>query len=63
MTPELEALLTMARTKVDEMTHEEREAMIRQQAESWARAEASWPKPNFRWENGVKALGCRGSEP
>lgn len=24
------------------------------QCESWARAEASWPKPKFKWINGVK---------
>lgn len=30
------------------------EAMYAQQRESYAKAEASWPKPKFRWVEGVK---------
>ncbi len=36
--------------------HEERARMLRRQAESWARAEASWPKPKFRMVGGVKVF-------
>jgi hypothetical protein len=39
---------------VNAMAPDERAAMLRRQAEGWARAEASWPKPCFRYENGVK---------
>lgn len=35
-------------------TPEERDEMTRKQRESWVRAEANWPKPKFKWVNGVK---------
>lgn len=47
MTPELEKLLEQAKAKMAAMTPEEREAMLRKQAESWARSEAQWAK-DFR---------------
>lgn len=55
MNEELERKLKCAREIVDAMSPEERAAMLKAQAESWARAEASWPKPKFKWEvrNGV----------
>lgn len=36
------------------MAASEREAMFKAQCEGVAQAEASWPKPNYHWENGVK---------
>ncbi len=36
------------------MTPEEKYVMFKVQGESWARAEASWPKAKFHYENGVK---------
>lgn len=52
--PELLRLLRESVEAVKRMTPEEREEMIRQQRESWVRAELSWPKPRYRWENGCK---------
>lgn len=43
-----------AKAHVDAMTPEQKAEMIRKQAESWARAEMSWPKSNYHFENGVK---------
>ena len=54
MSPELEALLAQSKKDVEAMSPEEREAMFKAQGESWARAEASWPKPNYEWHDGVK---------
>lgn len=36
------------------MTQAERDEMIRQQRESWVRAEVNWPKPRFHYVDGVK---------
>lgn len=52
--PELLRLIEEAAEVVRNMTTEEREAMYREQAEGYARAEASWPKPKFKWVNGAK---------
>lgn len=52
--PELDRLLREAKAKVEAMTPAERAEMLRQQAESWARAEASWPEAKFTIVNGVK---------
>lgn len=52
--PELLRLLKEAKIKVAAMSPEERAEMLRQQSENWARAEASWPKPKYHYENGVK---------
>lgn len=54
MTPELKKLLEQSKKNVDAMTPEQKEAMLKAQGESWARAEASWPKPKYKWVNGVK---------
>jgi hypothetical protein len=54
MSPELEELLRKAKAQVDAMTPEEREAMIKAQAESWMRAESLWPEPKYKWVDGVK---------
>lgn len=54
MKPELEELLKQAKKKWDAMTPEQREEMLREQAKSWARAEARWPKPKFKMVDGVK---------
>ncbi len=50
----LEELLEQARKRWDAMTPEDREAMLRQQRAGYVKAEMSWPKPKYRWENGVK---------
>jgi len=47
MTSELEELIRRARAHVDAMTPEEKEAMLRRQAEGWARSEAQWAE-DFR---------------
>ena len=52
---ELNRLLRLAKQQWDDMTPEQRTIMLKQQGESWARAEASWPKPKFKWVNGGKA--------
>ena len=54
MSPELEDLLRRARTAVDTMTPAQKAEMLRRQAESVARAEASWPKAKYRWVDGTK---------
>ena len=54
MTNELEELLKASAAKVAAMTPEEREAMFKAQRESFVRAEMNWPKPEFKWINGVK---------
>lgn len=50
----LQEIAERCRAAWDRMTPDERREMLRRQAESIARAEASWPKPRYRWENGVK---------
>ena len=45
--PKLLHLLEMAKVLVDALTPEERAAMLRQQAEGWARSEAQWAE-DFR---------------
>jgi len=52
--PELLHLLEESKARVAAMTPEEREAMLKVQRESFVRGEMGWPKPKFRWENGVK---------
>jgi hypothetical protein len=54
MTPELEKLIEQARKLVDAMSPEELAAMHKVQRESWVRGEMNWPKPKFKWVNGVK---------
>ena len=46
---ELARLIEKSKEIVDNMTPEEKDAMIRKQAQSWARAEMSWPKPKFHY--------------
>ena len=52
--PELTKLLQEAVAKFKAMTPEQQEAMMKVQREGYVKAEMSWPKPNFKWENGVK---------
>ena len=52
--PSIDDLLRKAAEAVAAMTPEEREEMLRKQRDSWARAEASWPKPKFKIVDGVK---------
>jgi hypothetical protein len=52
--PKLDELIEQAKRRWDEMTPSEREVMLREQREAFVRAEMSWPKPKFKWINGVK---------
>jgi len=54
MRADFQRLLTEAQSRVDAMTPEQQAEMWRQQRESYVRAEMSWPKPSFKWINGVK---------
>ena len=54
MSSDLHELLDKAKTSVEAMTPEEREAMHAAQRESYARAESSWPAPKYKFVNGVK---------
>jgi hypothetical protein len=54
MTLDLTELLKAAKAKVDAMTPDEREAMLKAQRDSYVKAEMSRPKPKFKWINGVK---------
>lgn len=52
--PELDALLSASKAKVDAMSPQELEAMLVEQRKSWVRSIVDWPKPKFKWVNGVK---------
>ena len=52
--PNLEELMRKWREVWAKISREEKDAMIKKQAESWVRAELNWPKPKFHYENGVK---------
>lgn len=52
--PELARLLAESKARVEAMTPEELETMLKAQRESWVRGEMGWPKPKFKWVNGVK---------
>ena len=52
--PELLRLLEESKAQVAAMSDAEREAMLAKQRESFVRGEMSWPKPKFKWVNGVK---------
>jgi hypothetical protein len=51
---DLSELIQRAVAAMDAMTPQAREEMFRRQRESYVRAEMSWPKPKFKWVNGVK---------
>ena len=50
----LDQLIAEGKARVAAMTPEERKAMFEAQRQGYARAEASWPKPKFKWVDGVK---------
>jgi hypothetical protein len=50
----LDRLLRESAEQVRAMSPTERDEMIRLQGESWARAEASWPKARYKWVDGAK---------
>ena len=50
----IEELIEESKKRLAAMTDDEREEMYARQREGYARAEASWPKPKFHYENGVK---------
>lgn len=51
---DLDKALADAKARYDAMTPEQQAEMWRQQREGYVRAEMSWPKPKFKWINGVK---------
>jgi hypothetical protein len=51
---ELKDLLAKAQARFDALTPAEQEAERKAQAESFVRGEMGWPKPRYRYENGVK---------
>lgn len=59
MSPELTRLLEESRKLVAAMTPEQKEALYKAQRESWVRAELNWPKPKFRYINGVKVYDSK----
>lgn len=52
--PRLYELLRQAKEWWNNATPEQREAMLAKQREGYVKAELSWPKPKFHYENGVK---------
>jgi len=54
MSDTLDDLLAKAKAAYDAMSPEERDAMNKAQCESFVRAEMGWPKPKYKWVNGVK---------
>ena len=52
MTPD--ELLKKAAADFAALSPEAKKTLLRQQAESYAKAELSWLKAKFHWENGVK---------
>lgn len=52
--PELLRLLEESAKRVKAMSPEEKAEMIRKQREGYAKAEASWPEPKFKWVDGAK---------
>lgn len=54
MNKDLEDLIEESKRRVNAMTPDQIEAMLAEQRSGYAKAEASWPKPKFKWVNGVK---------
>lgn len=52
--PELDRLIEESKARVKAMSSEELETMLQAQRESWVRGEMGWPKPKYKWINGVK---------
>lgn len=51
---DLQKMVDEAMAKFNALTPEQQAEHRRLQRESWVRAEMSWPKSNYHWENGVK---------
>jgi hypothetical protein len=51
---DLQKLIDEAMAKFDALSLEQQAHHRRRQRESCVRAEMSWPKPRYHWENGVK---------
>lgn len=51
---ELKKLVTDAQARFDALTPEQQAEHRRAQRDSYVRAELSWPKPKYRWIDGVK---------
>lgn len=51
---ELSRLIKESIARFEALPPEQQKAMRDAQRESWVRAELSWPKPRFKYENGVK---------
>jgi hypothetical protein len=54
MTDNLAELFVRAKQLLDAMTPQEQEALLAEQRTSYARSIANWPKPKYRWIDGVK---------
>jgi hypothetical protein len=54
MPGDLAELFARAEQRWATMTPEEQEAMLAEQRASYARSIADWPKPKYRWIDGVK---------
>lgn len=51
---ELKDLISKANARYDAMTSEQQDAMWKAQRDGYVKAEMSWPKPKFKWVDGVK---------
>jgi hypothetical protein len=51
---ELMKLMASAQARYDAMTPEQQADMWRKQRESYVRSVMDWPKPKFKWVDGVK---------
>lgn len=51
---DFDELVRRAVAKVEAMTPAARKAMWQAQRESYVRSIVDWPKPKFKWINGVK---------
>lgn len=54
MDQKLKELLEASKKLVDAMTEEQKERMYAAQRGSWVRSIVDWPKPKYKWINGVK---------
>jgi hypothetical protein len=53
-TPELMKLLQEAVEAFNKLSPEEQEKVYQAQRESWVRSVMLWPKPKYKWVDGVK---------
>lgn len=51
---ELKVLVDAAQRRYDALSPEQKADHDKAQRDSFVRSITEWPKPNYRWENGVK---------